>query len=158
MEENHEGVGAFRATSKTSSGLWFFYSATIYITISSTPHEHRLFLLTFVGDPIPETAAAELHPDVPQEPGSWAGDERAESGAGEPGHWRLWGSQWQQRHSLWGNHRHWDLDPRSQLIFARKDTRTGAEITKKKKSDFDTGFCNMALPGPLSQHPALITV
>ena len=73
------------------------------------------FLLTHcaslhAGNPLPEAAAAELHPDVPSKPGSWAGDEGAESGAGEQGHGGLWGPQWQQRHPLWGNHRHWDLN------------------------------------------------
>ena len=76
------------------------------------PHTHMLFLFFFFhpGHPLPETAAAELHPDVPSKPGPWAGDEGAESGAGEQGHGGLWGAQRQQRHPLWGDHRHWDLD------------------------------------------------
>lgn len=52
------------------------------------------------GHPLPEAAAAELHPDVPSEPRPGAGDEGAECGAGEQGHGRLRGSQWQQRHPL----------------------------------------------------------
>lgn len=58
------------------------------------------------GDPLPEAAAAELHPDVPPEPGPRASDEGAESGAGEQGHGGLRGPQWQQRHPLRGNHCH----------------------------------------------------
>lgn len=52
------------------------------------------------GDPLPEAAAAELHPYVPSQPGSRAGDEGAESGAGEQGHGGLRDPQWQQRHPL----------------------------------------------------------
>lgn len=36
------------------------------------------------GDPLPEAAAAELHPDVPKEPGPGACDERTESRTAEP--------------------------------------------------------------------------